>query len=447
MSAVLIPILVVILLVALNGLFVAAEFAIVGARAVRLDQDADGRGTSAHRYLKRVLDSPAGQDRYIAIAQLGITLATIGLGMYAEPAIAAWIYGPLEHLPGVGTTGAHAIGTVVAVAGLTYVHVVIGEMIPKALALQAPEATALRIARPMQITGVVFRPLVAVLNGVATLLLHLLRVPITEGAARLYSPEELVHLVRESHREGAVSESEQQIISNIFDFAERRVRDLMVPRTRVAALPLDAELADVEEKMNTLHYSRYPVYRDEIDHVVGIVHVKDVIKQRARGEPFDLRRLVRRVPRVPESMRAERLLAAFKRLHVHMALVVDEYGGTSGIVTLEDLLEEVVGEVEDEFDEAEPPELEPLGEGRYRVDGAMALYDLNEALELGLDSDDADTVAGLALEALQRAPEEGDEVEVDGVRLRLAQVEGLAIRALELELPPERGAEAGEATA
>lgn len=442
MSAVLGPVAMVVLLIALNGLFVAAEFAIVGSRRGRLATD--GEEGWASGYLQRVLEDPSGQDRYIAIAQVGITLATIGLGMYGEPSIAAWLYGPLERLPGVGAELSHTIGTVLAVLGLTYLHVVIGEMIPKAVALQQPEQTALAIARPMRIAGLVFLPLVALLNGLATLLLRALRVPVVRGESRLYSPEELVHLVRESHRRGTVTESEQELIANIVDFGERRVRDLMVPRTRVRGIPLDEDLAVMEERMNSLPFSRYPLYRGDLDHVVGIVHVKDVIRRQARGEPFELRSLVRRVPRVPESMPAERLLAAFQRLHVHMALVVDEFGGTSGIVTLDDLIGEVVGEVEEDPAHADTPELQELGDGRYRVDGAMSLHDLNEVLGLELDSLAADTIAGLALEELQRAPEADDEVEVAGLRLRVTDVEGLAIRRLELQrLPEGREAERG----
>lgn len=434
LTAVFAPIAVVAVLILLNGLFVAAEFAIVGSRPSRIEHEGDGGW--APRYLRRILEDASGQDRYIAIAQVGITLATIGLGMYGEPSVASWLYGPLERLPGVGTTLAHTIGTVLAVGGLTYLHVVIGEMIPKAMALQAPERTALSVAWPMRLAGLVFLPLVAVLNGIATLLLRALRVPIVHGESRLYTPEELVYLVRESHRRGAVSESEQELIANIVDFGDRRVRDLMVPRTRVEGIPLDEDLALIEERMNTLPFSRYPVYRDDLDHVVGIVHVKDVIRQQAKDEPFDLRTLVRRVPRVPESMPAERLLAAYQRLHVHMAVVVDEYGGTSGIVTLDDLIGEIVGEVEDEFSATEGPELEALGEGRYRVDGAMSLHDLNEELDLELASEAADTIAGLALEELQRAPEADDEVEVAGLRLRVTEVDGLAIRALEMQVLP-----------
>jgi CBS domain containing-hemolysin-like protein len=441
MSEVVLPLLVITLLILLNGLFVAAEFAIVAARRVRLEARAR-RGGWALGFVRRILGSAPLQDRYIAVAQLGITLATIGLGMYGEPSIAGWIHRPLARLGGIGEAAAHSIGSVVAVLLMTYFHVVVGEMIPKALALRAPERVALGVSRSMHVSGMLFLPLVALLTAVGNGLLRLFRIPLT-GEARLYSPAELSRLVRESHEEGAVSEEEERLINNILEFGEREVRHVMLPRLRVEALPLDASWEDVRRTVARKRYSRYPVYRNDLDDVVGVLHAKDFIEhdllvQDGSADPADLRSLARRVPRVPEAMPVERLLAAFKRLHVHMALVVEEHGGTAGIVTLDDLLEEVVGEVAGEPEREEAPEVESLGDQAYLVDGAMQLHRFNERFETSLVAEESTTIAGFVLERLRRVPEQGEEVLTDGLALRVHELKGLAIARLRVELRRRR---------
>ncbi len=437
MSSVVVPILVIAALIILNGLFVAAEFAIVGARKTRVD--AMAKGNPAARVVSRILSSPRNQDRYIAIAQLGITLATIGLGMYGEPAIASWLYSPLERWFGLSTGAAHTIGTILAVLVMTYFHVVIGEMIPKALALQSPERVAVGISLPMRIVGTITYPLVALLNGIGNGLLRLIGVA-QEGSSRLYSSAELLQLVEESSEEGVVSAEEGRLIRNILDFSEREVQEVMVPRTRTIAVPLDADPEEVLELMSEHGYSRYPVYRKDIDDIVGVVHVRDLIEREVRGQQTRLANLLRRAPRVPESTSVEALLGAFKRLQVHLAIVIDEHGGTAGIVTLEDLLEEVVGEVEDEADLGDQPEIEELGDGSFSVAGTVSLYHFNEALGTEIESQESNTIAGVMLEQLGRAPEVGDQVAVDGVKLSAEEVDGLAI--LRLHVAPLESDEA-----
>jgi len=446
---VVLPLAVIAFLILINGLFVAAEFAIVGASRTRVESMAEG-GSRAARYVRRVLHNPANQDRYIAIAQLGITLATIGLGMYGEPSIARWIYGPLEEGLGLGTALAHTVGTVLAVSVMTYFHVVIGEMIPKALALQTPERTAVRVSSAMRFAGLAFRPAVWLLNGVAVALLKLLRIPTSGGEGRSYSSEELEHLVEESREGGAIAESQQQLISNIFDFGERRVHQVMTPRTRVVGIPLVSGPEEVERCVRESKHTRLPVYDGDLDHIVGILHVKDFIqwqlrgardgdnqKRPKRGEPgFDLASLLRRAPRVTESALAEDVLTAFKRLRVHLAVVMDEYGGTAGIVTLEDLIEEVVGEVRDEFDRGEEPELQALEDGTLLANGDVLLEQVNELYGTRLDSGEFDTLAGLIIERLGRPPDQGDVVDVDGASLEAVRVEGLAIS--RVRVVPER---------
>jgi CBS domain containing-hemolysin-like protein len=422
-TEVLVPILVIAVLILLNGLFVAAEFAVVAARSSRLDQLVK-EGNLTAKAVQEIVSSARNQDRFIAIAQLGITLATIGLGMYGEPAIAGWIYGPIERAFGVSEAVSHTIGTVVAVSIMTYFHVVVGEMIPKALALGTPETTAVAVARPMQVVGTIFYPLVLLLNTIATGLLRLLRIPVN-SERRFYTPNELELLVQESHEQGLVPDEQQQIIRNIFDFGELAVYQLMTPRTQVTGIELQSRPEDIWALLRSSQQSRFPVFDRDLDHVVGILHIKDFLKQQQRADPFDLRKLVRVAPRVAETARAETLLASFKRLKVHMAVVVDEHGGTAGVITMDDLLEEVVGDVDNGATTA--ADLQRQDDGSFLMPGDLAIDAFAEATGLTLASEHSETVAGLMLEHLGRAPRVGDQTSVGAVTLTVEAVEGLLI--------------------
>ena len=434
MTTYVIPSLIILGLVLANGLFVAAEFALVAARKSRMDKYVE-EGSRVATRVRKVLSSPANQDRYIATAQLGITLASIGLGMYGEEVIAEWVLGPLEHWGIIASEAlAHTIAVIIAVALMTYLHVVIGEMVPKAMALIAPEEAALRVSPPMTVFGTVFAPLVWALNGLGNLCLRALGIPIS-GHGQVYSIRELEHLVDESAEGGEVQERQHELIDNIFSFSEREVGQLMTPRPRVIGLDINDDLKAVLHLMKE-GYSRFPVFEKDLDHIVGILHVKDFIKAQTTGVDTDLRTLMRRAPRVPEHLPAETLLEAFKRLQVHMAVVMNEYGGTAGIVTLEDLLEEVVGEVHDEYDD-EPDYIQELGEGVLLARGEVLLDDLNRLYDLELPDDVSETVGGLIVDELGRAPQEGDTVEMQGLSFTVESVEGLAISEAQITLPPE----------
>lgn len=438
-GTVVLPILVIAFLIVMNGLFVAAEFAIVGASRSRVEGfEKDGNRTA--RYVRRVLENPTSLDRYIAISQLGITLATIGLGMYGEPAIAGWLYDPIEARLGISTALAHTIGTIVAVSVMTYFHVVVGEMIPKALALQTPEKTAIRVSPAMRVVGLIFRPAVLLLNWVAVLLLRLLGIPVAgDAAGRFYSPKELESLVEESSEGGTLDRDQRYLIANIFDFGEREVRQVMTPRPKVVGIPADSAPDEVEEIFRKSRHTRFPVFEGDLDRIVGILHVKDFMKWRLRNSngsspEFRLEHLLRRAPRLPESTSAERALASFKNLRVQMAVALEEHGGTAGIVTLEDLIEEVVGEVRDEFDSGES-EIQTLDDGSVLADAQVLLQQINERYETNLASGEFDTLAGLMIQRLGRPPKEGDVVEADGTRLEAAEVEGLAISQVRIIFP------------
>ena len=436
MNTVILPIIIILVLIGLNGLFVAAEFAIVASRRSRLQGLAKDGSSSAALAADIVADAEA-QDRYIAVAQLGITLASVGLGMYGERSIAHWIEVPL-HGVGVPVALSHTVGLVIAVVILTYFHVVIGEMIPKALALTRPEPTTLRVMPAMRLFGLGLRPLIWFLTFIGNGLLRLLGVPVS-GHGRAYSTSELEQLVDESAEAGVVARSQHELINNIFSFGERTANQIMTHRTKVIGLELGDPPKRVRELIEQNGPSRLPVFEGDLDRIVGILHVRDFIRAQAEGSFTNLASLLRRAPRVPEHLNAETLLESFKRLKIHLAVVVNEYGGTAGVVTLEDLLEEVVGEIHDEYDtdEVENNDVTEIKAGELRVTGRALLAELNRQYHLELPTEASETVGGLVTDELGRAAKVGDGAAVAGVAFTVEEVSGLAVTRARLRFTPK----------
>ncbi len=436
----LVPAIVIIILVLINGFFVAAEFAIIGVRPSEIDKMVQ-EGNSRALEVQSVQDSPAKQDRYIATAQLGITIASLGLGMYGEPKIAEFIepyLGLLVNDPSAAIV--HTVGSVIALALLTYLHIVVGEMVPKSLALSAPDRAVLRISRPMGWAQTSLGIPVRILNSIGRAMLRLFKITPAEGQARFHSAEELELIVSESAEGGLLLVEEEEMIRNIFDFSDRQVGQVMTARPKVQAIALGMSLDELLKLIKASRHSRFPVYENDLDHVLGILHLKDLARQqlRSRGE-LDLRLILRPAPAVPEDQPVEKLLAAFKRQRIHMAIVLDEFGGMSGIVTLEDLVEEIVGEVRDEFDfEKEPfEEIEP---GVLEVAGTYLVDDLTDLVYLGEKQalPDVDTIGGLIHTWLGRPPQPGDSVsspDSSDVLITVLDVDGLAVARARVEYP------------
>jgi CBS domain containing-hemolysin-like protein len=434
--ALIVPLIIIALLILANGLFVAAEFAIIGARPSRIEQ-LSGEGNRAARWIRHILHDRTRTDRYIATAQLGITLASVGLGMYAEPAIAHLIEGPLHDWFGLEGGIVHTISFLVALIGITYLHVVVGEMVPKSIALQGPERTVLVLSAFMRIVGKLFSIPVSVLNSIGLMTLKLLRVPPPGMDSRLYSLDELELVVLESYAGGLLDQREQELVANILDFSEERVEQVMIPRTLIVAIPITILEQELLDLIPTSEYSRLPVYRGTIDNIVGMLHMKDLVRQQLAGEPFDLPGLLRKVLYVPETLPVKSLLASFKRLHQHMAIVIDEHGGTLGLVTLEDLLEEVVGDVRDEFDKGQEPPITVVEPGYLIALGVAQLDDLAAYVPIPKHDYDVATIGGLVLAELGRRPEVGDEIRRGEIVFRVVDVDRLAITRLSIHFPPE----------
>ncbi len=434
-------ILIIALLVAVNGFFVAAEFAIIGVRSSQIEQRAR-EGSSLARRVLRVLSSPVRQDRYIATAQLGITLASLGLGMYGEPQIAHLIEPTLARLTGAELTSGlvTTTGYLVSISLLTYLHIVLGEMVPKSIALSTPVKATMAVVGPMQIVQQILIWPVRILNGVGTALLRLFGVQPAHGEDLLHTPEELKLIVEASTEEGLLNLQEEEMIRNIFEFGDRHVGQVMTPRTRVQAIPADIDHDALKAYVTGSRHTRFPVYDDDLDHIVGILHLKDLIRHELNDDgPFDLRRALRTAPMVPESLLVVDLLSDFRRKRTHMAVVLDEFGGVAGIVTLEDLVEEVVGEVRDEFDLEKEP-LEEVGPGVLETAGSLPVDDLIEhGLDLGPldDLPDVETVGGLIVTWLGRPPVVSDTVEHRQLTFTILEVEGLAIARVRVDYPQD----------
>jgi len=433
---VVIPVSIIAILIILNGIFVAAEFSLIAAPPTRLAQSAAAGSRLAAQVLA-VLKDTDRQNRYLATAQIGITVVSLGLGMYGEHILADWLFVPLQQSTTLAEPIAHTIATVLAVALLTYLHVVLGEMVAKSLALEFPEATALRLILPMTLMQRIFSPVISLLNGLGNSVTRLLGVVPAEQFSRLFSPAELEIIVEESYEGGLIEPSQQLFIENIFDLKERVVGQVMTPRTRVVGIAADQSEDEVLQLVCDAHHSRYPIYDESLDQIIGMLHIKDLARHRVqKEEEFDLRLFAQRrpVPFVPDTIPLDRMLARFRRERISLAVVVDEFGGTAGIVTLEDLVEEVVGEIQDEFDVEDLP-IERIDERRLRVQGALLLDELNQHFDLNLEYPEVDTVGGLIMSRLGQIPAPGDQIVVDGILFVVEKVEGRAVQNVCITLP------------
>lgn len=437
----LLPLFIITVLVLLNGFFVAAEFAIIGVRPSQIEQMMQ-KGVGESDKVNDVISSNKRQDQYIATAQLGITIASLGLGMYGEPRIAEFIEPYLSYLFGANLSEGliHTVSSIIALSILTYLHVVIGEMVPKSVALNSPDKAVVRISKPMRVSQKILSIPVRFLNWIGRLLLNIFKIPPAEGHARLHSPEEIELIVSESAEGGLLLEEEEEIIRNIFDFSDRQVGQVMTPRPKVQAIDKNILVEDLLNLVTASRHSRFPVYENDLDHVVGILHLKDLVRQQLHNNgDLNLQQLLMPSSAVPEDKPIEELLSAFKREHLHMAIVLDEFGGLAGIVTLEDLVEEIVGEVRDEFDFENEPMVE-ISPGLIEVAGSYLVDDLIDDVFLGDETDlpNVETVGGLIHTWLGRPPAIGDTITSpydDMVIFTVVDVDGLAVARAKIQFP------------
>ena len=436
----LVPILIIVLLLLVNAFFVVAEFAIVGVPRSAIDARASRKDRLAIM-VQGVLDDPRRKDLYIATAQIGITVASLGLGMYGEHVVADWILEAIGRSTWAQWLAAHGFSSIVAVSILTYFHIVVGEMLPKSLALQAPERIALWLTPPMLWVQTLIYPFVIVLNGVANAILRPFGIQHDEhNTDHYYTPEELQLIVEESEEKGALRAESGQVLQELFEFGELTAGEVMVPRVRITGIPVGASPGDLRQILGRTPRTRYPVYEGDLDHITGTYHIKDLLRLLLNGQSVTPGG-ARPAPVVPETALLDTVLATMRRERAQFAVVIDEHGGTSGVVTLEDLFEEVVGEIDDSPERRSGPKRDAAG--RLRVPGTIRLDELGQLFDLDLAHEDVDSVSGLILTQLGRPPRVGDQVRYDRLVLAVTAVQGHGVEeaAVTLHGPEDDGAD------
>ncbi len=427
----------IIFLLFVNGFFVAAEFALVKVRKTRLEQLCNDGNQQAKTALKLVNNV----NKMLAAAQLGVTIASIGLGWVAEATMVQLVTPIINHIP-LGHITVHAVAIPLSFLLVTYFHVLLGEQLPKCLALKHTDNLALIIATPMNMFMTLFKPFVWLLQISGDNLLKALHAD-REDASLVHSTEELDMLVDVSYNEGVLNETEAEMLHNMFKFSDLMAKQVMIPRTDMICVPDDITYDEINKLALENGYTRYPVFEKEnIDKIIGFIHVKDLYAIAMTKEEYSLQTLLRPIILIPETMTLDNLMKEFKKSHTQMAVVVDEYGGTAGLITLEDVLEEIIGEVQDEFDEEEETvNIEELEENKYLANAMMRMDELAEYFGLNadiLEEDDVETIGGLVVKLLGRIAEVGDTVSFKGLTFTVKEVDGARITQLEIIKEPEQ---------
>lgn len=417
-----------------NGFFVAAEFAMVKVRKTRIEQLVKEGDFNAKLALEAIKDL----DKFIAAVQLGVTISSIGLGWVGEATLARIIEPVFVFLPGISQNIAtHTVSVSIAFALITFLHVVLGELIPKSIALEYTEKTALIIARPMQAITWVFNPFIWMLNGFGNWVLKILHIPHSHKSSLVHSSEELDMLVDASYNGGVLNETEKDMLHNVFKFSDLTAKQVMIPRTDMICVPIDMSLEELNQFATENQYTRYPVYEGDIDHITGLIHVKDLYKLSIDDTDCPIERIQREIMLVPETMTMDNLVLEFKKRKCQMAIVIDEFGGTSGLVTLEDVIEEIFGDVQDEFDEEEEEECDIkeiapntyLANAMLRTDEIAEFFDMDEE---SIEDEDVETIGGLVVKLLGRLAEVNDTVSHSGFTFIVKEIDGARITKLEI---------------
>src|SRR6266513_3242571 len=424
----------VLFFVVANGFFVGAEFALVSVRRTRLETRA-AAGSGRAQAALRLIDDPTF---FISATQLGITIASLALGWIGEPTVATLLEPIASAIapPGRAAYIAHILAIVIAFAAITFLHIVLGELMPKMFALERAEGLALFVARPLELFTKVFRAPLWIFNRTGATLGRLLGLKASLQHTAVYSEAELRQLIDISRESGHLRAEERRLIHRVFEFSDTLVREAMVPRPQIAAISADCSLADIRRAFQQNRYSRLPVYRESLDDMVGFIHSKDVTKFLLRPEEFSLDKVLQPPMYVVDTARLEDVLRQMQRAKTHFGFVVDEHGGVEGIITLEDLLEEIVGEISDEHDEEVNEQIAQTSERNYLLDGALTVRDLNRRLKTSLpESETSTTVGGFLMNIARHVLQPGEVIERDGLRFHIEKVERRRLVLVRLELP------------
>jgi len=418
-------------LVLLNGFFVAAEFAMVRVRGSQIEIKAKA-GSQTAKIAKGIM---ANLDGYLAATQLGITLASLGLGWAGQEVVTKLMLN-LFALCGIIIKSTFIINTshVVAFLFITILHIVFGELAPKSIAIQRSVRTVMNIAVPLRFFYIVFRPFIWFLNGFANLILKSMGISTAPGSEAHHSSEELQYLLEQGKETGALDSTEHELIQNVFDFNERVVKNIMVPRTKISGVEIDTDQDSLIQLLITEGYSRMPVYEETIDKIVGVVHAKDILPLLAHKRTFELKDIIRKAYFIPETKKINDLMAELQQKRIQIAIVLDEFGGTAGMITLEDIVEELVGEIQDEYDE-EKPIVEKVNDNEFIVNALAPIYDVNSHLPHDLPEDgDYDTVSGWLGDIFGKIPDVGEQKESSGYNITVLRKSDQNIESVKLEL-------------
>lgn len=416
-----------LLLVLLNGFFVAAEFAMVKVRESRIETlalNGEFRARSAYLVVQHL-------DAYLSACQLGITLASLGLGWIGEPSVAQMLVYFFNKM-GLSAEVTKTMSFAVAFSIITALHIILGELAPKTLAIQRSEQLALWTAWPLRAFYKLMYPFIWILNHTANKILAMGGLEPNVNHEIAHSEEELRIIMEESHKSGYIDNTELQLVDNIFNFSERTAKEIMIPRMDMVCVYKDKTFDENLQIVLTEELTRYPVCNPDKDNIIGFVHIKDMLGIVARNTPKDLSSIIRKLITAPETMSVSELLKNMQKEHAQIALLIDEYGGTSGLITLEDILEEIVGEIQDEFDE-EQPEIETLPHDVYSVFGGTLIEDVNDLLHINLEMEGADTIGGWLYMTIGEEPQIGQQEQAEGYLFTVTEVDNLRINRLQIE--------------
>lgn len=426
---------IIVFLLFVNGFFVAAEFSLVKVRKTRLEQLCEEGNSHARRALKLVNET----NKMLAAAQLGVTIASIALGWVAEATIVQLIEPIIRILPVANAAiFAHAVAVPISFVLVTYFHVLLGEQLPKCLALQHTEKLALLVATPMDMFITIFKPFVWLLLVSGDKILCAFHATSSDSSL-VHSTEELDMLVDVSYNEGVLNETEAEMLHNMFKFSDLMAKQVMIPRTDMLCIPNDITYDDLTKLALENQYTRYPVYEENIDKILGFIHVKDLYSLSMNKENFSIEKLIRPLMLVPETMTLDNLIIQFKKEHAQVAVVIDEFGGTAGLITLEDVLEEIIGDVQDEFDEEEEADIREIGENTYIANAMMRIDELAEFFGIKasrFEEDDVETIAGLVVKLIGHIANVGDSVTYEGLTFTVIEVDGARITKLKVYKEP-----------
>ncbi len=417
---------IVFLLLLVNAFFVGAEFAIVRARKNRIEQLNKDGNVDARLALKALEDV----NFFIAAVQVGVTIASIGIGWFGSPTIEKMLDPIFKSVPPSDAYIAHIIIAIIAFILITFLHVLIGEQVPKCIALQYPEKISLFVAKPMDVFMTLSKPFVWLLNKTCNGILKILKIPVNPSLKTVHTIDDLDMYVENSYDEGVLNETEKDMFHNVLQFSDLTAHEVMTPRTDMVCVSIETPIDELNQIATENQYTRYPVYSEDIDHITGFVHVKDLFMLSLKNETCPIEKIQRKIPLVPETITLDKLVILFKKQRAQMAIVVDEFGGTSGLITLEDVLEEIFGDVQDEFDIDEEKDIKEIRPQIFEATGTMRLDELAKYFDIPeeeLEVEDVDTIAGLVVKQLERIAKVGDRVEYGNFTFTVSEIDGARI--------------------